>query len=186
MSWCPSPRTYRGLLCHRAARSALETRLSGQPHSCIDVIFTHSRVVCRPPCLRSSRSPRPLPRITNHRSAPPFPRIVLQTALFADKRRGALLVRSFGKGSLGVSADVRIRVSFLPSILVLLVPCIASLDCSACSPLLLAHMRSTIEPMPITTEAHRQLKSKAMGSSPSSTRTCYTCYLSLEVRRSVP
>jgi hypothetical protein len=63
----------RGLLCHRAARSALETRLSGQRHSCIGVIFTHSRVVCRSPFLRSSRSPRPLPCIANHRSAPSFP-----------------------------------------------------------------------------------------------------------------
>ena len=171
MSWCPSPCTYRGLLCHRAARSALETRLSGQRHSRIGVIFTHSRVVCRSPFLRSSRSPRPLPRITNHRSAPPFPRILLQSVLFADQRRGSLFVRSFVKGSLGVSADVRIRVSFLPCILVLLVPCIASPDCSAGSPLPLAHPRSTIEPMPITTEAHRQPKSKAVGSSPSSTRT---------------
>jgi hypothetical protein len=58
--------------------------------------------------------------------------------------------------------------SFHPSFVV---SCIASPDCSACSPLPLAHPRSTLEPMPITTEAHRQLKSKAVGSSPSSTRT---------------
>jgi hypothetical protein len=105
----------RGLLC-----SAIGVRDEAfrQRHSCIGVIFTHSRVVCRSPFLRSSRSPRPLPRIANHRCAPPFPRILLQSALFADKRRGALLVRSFVKGSLDVSADVRIRVSFLPSILV--------------------------------------------------------------------